>query len=121
VQLAATVVGVVHAADAGAELEAQGRVVTQQAGHGSEVLAAHEEGDLAAVHDHLFDRTLQPGVAGALGQGVGDVVHPPAVRRLGGTGQLDGAGQAAVAGGVAAAADPEHALPAADLLGAGVG
>ena len=53
-QLAAGVVGVVHAADAGAELEAQRLVVAQHLRDERQVLAADVEGDLAAVdHDAL--------------------------------------------------------------------
>ena len=59
-QLAAGVVGVVHAADAGAELEAQRRVVAQQPGDGRQVLAADVEGDLAAVDDDLLDARSSP-------------------------------------------------------------
>lgn len=78
-QLAAAVVGVVHAADARAQLEAQGVVVTEPGGQGTQVLAPHEEGDLAAVDHDALDRRLDAGGAGGLGQRGRDVVHPAAV------------------------------------------
>ena len=112
-QLAAGVGGVVDAADAAAELEAQPLVVAQQPGHLDEVLAAYVEGDLAPVDDDVVDRPVQPGVAEACLEGVGDVVEPAAVGPLRGTGVDDRLHQAAVAAGVAAAGDAEHAAPLA--------
>ena len=120
-QLAALVVGVVHAADAGEQLEAERLVVPQQLGHRGEVLAADEERDLAAVHDDLLDGGLDSGGPARLGQCGGHVVHPSAVRRGGVPGHLDRTGEAAVPGGVAGAPDAEHALASADLLAAGAG
>ena len=109
VQLVAGVAGVVHAADTGAELEAQGRVVAQGAGHDGQVFSADVEGDLAAVDDHAVDgdRRLER---------VGHVVVPAAVGALGGTGEYDGRDQAAVAAGVAGALGAEHAASYADRL-----
>lgn len=78
VQLAALVVRVVDAADAGAQFEAQGGVVAQGAGDADQVLALDVEGQLAAVDDRLLD--------GVVGQEtlllqralefVGDLVEP---------------------------------------------
>lgn len=77
-QLAALVVRVVDAADAGAQFEAQGGVVAQGAGDADQVLALDVEGQLAAVDDRLLD--------GVVGQEtlllqralefVGDLVEP---------------------------------------------
>ena len=77
-QLTALVVGVVHARDAGAELEAQQLVVTEQLGHRHEVVTPDEERDLAAVHDDLLDRRGHAGAGQAGLQRVGDLVEPAA-------------------------------------------
>ncbi len=81
VQLASLVVRVVDAADAGAQLEAQGRVVAQGAGDADQVLALDVEGEFAAVDDRLLDRVggqqvllLQRAL-----EFVGDLVEPAAV------------------------------------------
>lgn len=78
-QLAALVVRVVDAADAGAQFEAQGRVVAQGAGDADQVLALDVEGQLVAVDDRLLD-----GVVGQQSlllqralEFVGDLVEPP--------------------------------------------
>ena len=60
-ELAAGVAGVVHAADAGAELEAQGLVVAEHLGHERQVVATDVERDLAAVDDDLLDGRRQVG------------------------------------------------------------
>ena len=54
-QLAALLAGVVHAGDARAHLEAQPGHVAHRARDREQVLAAHEEGELAAVDDDLLD------------------------------------------------------------------
>ena len=76
VQLAALLLRVVHPGDPGADLEPQGRVVAQRAGHGGQVLATHEQGHLAAVDDDALDGLAVRG--GATDEGglepVGDVV-----------------------------------------------
>ena len=55
-QLAAGVVRVVHAGDAGEELEAQRGSSRSVCAHREQVLAAHVEGELAAVDDDPLDR-----------------------------------------------------------------
>ena len=76
VQLAAGVVGVVHAADAGAELEAQRVVVAQHLGHDRQVLAADVEGDLAAV-DHDARRGSRPAARPASSASATSSYQPP--------------------------------------------
>ena len=120
VQLAALVVRVVDAADAGAELEAQGGVVAQGAGDAEQVLAFDVEGDLVTVDDRLLDRVLGSEalfLQGAL-ELVGDLVEPAAVGAARRAREPDRADQAAVAGGVAAVVGAEHAALDADLLAA---
>lgn len=57
-QLAALVVRVVDTADAGTELEAQGRIVAQGLGDAQQMLALDVEGELSAVDDRLLDRVV---------------------------------------------------------------
>src|SRR5690242_688499 len=117
VQLAALVLGVVHAGDAGAELEAQPLVVAQQLHEGQQVRAPHEEGDLLAVHHDLLDRAAGPGGL----DGVRDLVEPAAEGTGAAPRHRDRADQAAVPARVAGPADAEHAVPDADNLGAALG
>ena len=84
-QLLADAVGVVHAGDPGAHLEAERRVVAQHAGHRDQVLAAHVDRHLAAVDDDPVDGL---GVGGAAAdeaalEVVGDLVEVAAVGALG--------------------------------------
>ena len=55
-QFAAAVVGVVHAADAEAQLEPQPRVVPQRLRHRGQLLAPHLERQLVAEDHHPLDR-----------------------------------------------------------------
>lgn len=117
-QLAALVVQVVDRADAGAEFEAQGRVVAQGLGDADQVLAFDVEGEFVAVDDRLLDRVAGQQalfLQGAL-QLVGDLVEPAAVGPARLARQADRADQAAVTGGVAAVVGAEHAALDADLL-----
>lgn len=80
-QLATLVVQVVDRADAGAEFEAQGRVVAQGLGDADQMLAFDVEGEFTAVDDRLLDRVAGQQalfLQGAL-QLVGDLVEPAAV------------------------------------------
>ena len=84
VQLAALVAGEVDAADAGAQLEAERRVVAQGPGDRGQVLAGDVEGELAAVDDGLLDGVLREQallLQRAL-ELVGDLVEPAAVRAV---------------------------------------
>ena len=91
VQLAAGLVRVVHAGDAGAHLEAQRRVVAQHPGHGEQVLAPDEERHLAAVDDDALDGLGVGGGAAdqAALEVVGDLVEVAAVGPLGRAGNED--------------------------------
>ena len=120
VQLATGVVGVVHAVDAGAELEAQLLVVAQQLDDRGRSSRRMKKVISPRCTTTFSTAASTPAARVAVGEGVGDVVHPAAVRRAAGAGQLDGAGQAAVAGGVAGAGDAEHALVAGDDLAGGL-
>ena len=83
-ELAPLLAGEVDPGDAHAHLEAQRRGVAQRAGHGDEVLAADEEGQLATVDDDLLDG-VRAGSAVAdegLPERVGDLVEVRAVRAL---------------------------------------
>ena len=86
-QLAAGVLRVVHAADAqaAARTAGPGRRAALRA-PSTQVLAAHVEGELAAVDDDRLDRVVEagPGSAERLGERVGDLVEPAAVRPLAG-------------------------------------
>ena len=89
-QLAARLAGVVHAGDAGAHLEAQLGHVAHRARDREQVLAAHEEGELAAVDDDLLDGVVVARAVG-LGEGgaeqVGDLVEVGPVGPRGGAGE----------------------------------
>ena len=109
-----------HAADAGAVLEAQRLVVAQHLGDEREVVGPDVEGDLATVDDDLLDPADQVGLAQPRLEGVGHLVVPAAVGALAGPGEDRGLDQPAVPTGVTAAGDAEHALPDAhglDLAG----
>jgi hypothetical protein len=78
------------------------------------------------VDDDVVDRPLQPGVAQACLEGVGDLVEPPAEGPLRGAGVDDRLDQPAVAAGVTGAGDAEHAAALAGradlaLLGGDLG
>jgi hypothetical protein len=114
VQLAPGVVGVVDAADTGAELEAEVLVVAEHLRDEGQILAAYVEGDLASVDHDPLDGGFEVGGLQPRLEGVGDLVEPAAEGALGVTG-VDGRGdQAAEAGGVAGVADAEHAAAGAD-------
>ncbi len=117
-QLAALVPRVVHAADAQAQLEAQRRVVAQEARRLQQVGAVDVEGELAAVDDGLLDHVdrIQALLLQSALQLVGHLVEPTAVRAVARAGQHHRDGQAAESGGVAAALRAEHALAAAHHL-----
>lgn len=119
-QLAALVVRVVDTADAGTELEAQGRIVAQGLGDAQQMLALDVEGELSAVDDRLLDRVVgeQALLLQRALEFVGDLVEPAAVGAGRGSREADRADQAAVAGGVAAVTGAEHAALDADLLAA---
>src|SRR6476469_70888 len=122
VQLAAGVLGVVHAADAGAELEAQRLVVAEHLRDERQVLATDVEGDLAAVDDHALDRRGEVGGLEPLLERARDLVEPAAVGLLGSSREDLRADEPAVAGGVAGAGGAEHAVAyadRADLAGGG--
>src|SRR5690349_21424169 len=116
VQLATGVVGVVHAADTGAELEAQRLVVAQHLRHEGQVLATDVEGDLAAVHHDALDGGGELGGLEPRLERTRDLVEPAAVGLLGRRREDLRADQAAVAGGVAGAADAEHPATLADRV-----
>ena len=82
VQLATGVVGVVDAADAGAELEAQRLVVAEHLRHEGQVLATHVEGDLAAVDDDALDGRGEVGGLEPRLERARDLVEPAAVGLL---------------------------------------
>ena len=81
VQFAAVVLRVVHAADAQAQLEPQARVVAQRLRDRGQVLAAHLQRQLVAVHHHPLDRRLEGGLAERGDQRVDDLVEIAAVGR----------------------------------------
>ena len=58
-QLAAGLVRVVHAGDAGAQLEAERRVVAELRRDLGQLLAADVEGELAAVDHDPLDRVVE--------------------------------------------------------------
>src|SRR5215217_2716516 len=119
VQLATLVGRIVHPGNAAAELKAQVSVVSEVADQLWQMLPRDMEGDLAAMDDHLGDHIAEVG-----NQRADAFIHliPPATeRRRGGSWELDRPSQAAIAGGVAGALDPEHALPDLKDLGGGLG
>lgn len=118
VQLPAGVGRVVHTAHAETELEAQGRVVPQGAGRAQQVLAVDVEGQFAPVDHDLVDHVgrVEALLLQRALQLVGHLVEPAAVRANAGRWQRDRGGEAAEAGGVAAALGTEHALAPADHL-----
>lgn len=88
-QLAALVARVVDAGDAGAELEAERRVVAQGPGDPDEVLALDVERELVAVDDRPLDGVVreQSLLLQRAFEFVGDLVEPAAVRAGGRAGR----------------------------------
>src|SRR5699024_10205099 len=111
VQFPAGVVGIVHTADADAELEPQIRVVTHAGGHQWQVLAGHVDPQLLVMDHDLLHRGLEvhAGLGQHLGQHVHDLVEVAAVGPGTGPGHGLHAFEAAVSGGVPGAVHPEHA------------
>mgnify|MGYP007123060276 CR=1 FL=1 len=101
-QLAPGQLGVVDAADAQAQLEAQVLVVAQVPGDVEQVLAGDEQGELVVLDDALLDGggRVDTGLLEILDEGVDDVVEPAAVGARGGGGEGDDAAVLAVTGGV---------------------
>ena len=101
-QLAPGQLGVVDAADAQAQLEAQVLVISQGAGDVEQVLAGDEQGELVVLDDDLLDGggRVDAGLLEVLNEGVDDVVEPSAVGARGGGGEGDDAAVLAVTGGV---------------------
>ena len=111
VQLAPGLVRVVHAGDAGEDLEAQRRVVQQLVRDREQVLAAHVEGQLAAVHHDPLDRLAEAAPVGRErgAERLGHRVEVAAVGRLGDEGRQPVHLELAVPGGVRGAVHAEHA------------
>src|SRR5699024_8888345 len=118
VQLPAGVLGVVHSADAQAELEAQVLVVPQRAGDQRQVLAGHVQAELVAVHDDLLHGVLEvhPSLGQHLGKHVDDLVEVAAVGPWARPGPGDHAFRTAVPGGVAADWTADNALVLRDYV-----
>ena len=123
VQLAPGQLGVVDAADAQAQLEAQVLVVAQGAGDVEQVLAGDEQGELVVLDDDLLDGggRVDAGLLEVLDEGVDDVVEPAAVGARGGGGEGDDAAVLAVAGGVTGVGGAELAGGGGDDLQAQLG
>ena len=118
VQLTAVLVRVVHPGHPGAQLETERGVVAELRGHLGQPLAAHVEGQLAAVRDYLLDRVgeADPGRLQRPAQGVGDVVEVGAVRARAGQDRGLVHPEQAEARGVRGVLQAEHA-GADDRLG----
>ena len=116
VQLAALLVGVVHAADPEAQLEAQSGVIAQCLRDGGQLLPVNLQRQLVAEHHHPLDGCGVGVVSEGGAQLVDDVVEIAAVRAGRAAGQRDRADETSVARRVAGAAGPEHAAAHGDDL-----
>ena len=114
VQLPAGVIRVVHTRYAAGQFEPQRIIVTQCGGHRQQVFAADLEDQLVAVDGGPFHGRLERLRAQHLGEAVDDLVEVTAVGPRGAARQGDRLDQSAVAGGVAAALDAEHAAAHTD-------